>query len=172
MHYRYENRTSNRSAHLRYRSQHLSAPMLFDDATMRLECDAQSSAAHRAPELVAPASVDVPSFSAFVAAHHHRASESHTLDVDDVPALAGACMRILRLLADERWHLITEIRDVAQVLSYDRRLRDLRRLSVEIAGSTYYVHYDKRCIGESRLYEYRAFLRPYPQTPKKDDINE
>lgn len=169
MHYEYEKRPTH-SAHFRYRRSPAPAPSLFDEVP-HVELDAQSSAAHRTPELGDVERIALPSFSAFLAGHH-RAHETRALDGDDVPALVDACTRILRLLADEQWHPITEIRDVAQVLSYDRRLRDLRRLSADIAGRTYYVHIDARRIADgARLHEYRAHLQAFPQT-RKDDTHE
>ena len=161
MHYEKQSFPSpSRSAHFRYRrAQPAAAGLTLFDVDV-------STAQKRAPELSEISRIAVPSFSAFLAAHH-RAHETRTLDGDDVPALVNACTRILQLLADEQWHSVTEIRDVAQALSYDRRLRDLRKLSAEIAGRTYYVHIDARRIaGTARTYEYRAHLETFPQTRK------
>lgn len=162
MHYEYE-KQSPRSAHFRYRRASLPAALPLFDA------DASTTCSMRTPELGDVERIALPSFSAFLAAHH-RAHDPRTLNADDVPALVNACVRILSLLGDEQWHPITEIRDVAQALSYDRRLRDLRKLSAEIAGRTYYVHIDARRIaGTARTYEYRAHLQAFPQTQTRKD---
>lgn len=155
MHYEKQSFPSpSRSAHFRYRRDQPAALSLFDEVP------------HGRPELGDVERIALPSVHSFLAAHH-RAHETRTLDADDIPPLVNACTRILRLLADEQWHRVTEVRDVAQVLSYDRRLRDLRRLSANIAGVDWYVHIDARRVsGDSRLYEYRARLESFPQTQK------
>jgi hypothetical protein len=160
-HYEFDKHSARRaSAHFRYRSSG-ALPMLFDelDDVPR----SGSSGAHTVPTL-SEIRIAVPSFSAFLAAHH-RTREARTLDVDDVPELVSVSDKILRLLADGEFHLITEIRDAAGVLSYDRRLRDLRQLVVTISGTTYYLHVDaRRSAPDSRLFEYRARIETFPQT--------
>lgn len=159
-HYEFDKHPSRRaSAHFRYRSS--GALTLFDelDDVPR----SGSSGAHTTPTL-SEIRIAVPSFSAFLAAHH-RTREARTLDGDDVPALVSAIDKILHLLSDEQWHLVTEIRDAAQLLSYDRRLRDLRKLVVNISGTVYYLHVDaRRSAPDSRLFEYRARVETFPQT--------
>ena len=155
-HYEFDKHSARRaSAHFRYRSSS-ALPTLFDDVPR-----SGSSGAHTVPSL-SEIRIAVPSFSAFLAAHH-RTREARTLDGDDVPELVSASARILNLLSDGQWHLVTEIRDAAQCLSYDRRLRDLRKLVVTIAGTMYYLHVDaRRSAPDSRLFQYRARIETFP----------
>ena len=157
-HYESEKHLPRRaSAHFRYRSSS-ALPTLFDDVPR-----SGSSGAHTVPSL-SEIRITAPSFSAFLAAHHRR-NEARTLDGDDVLQLVSASDKILRLLADGEFHLITEIRDAAQCLSYDRRLRDLRKLVITIAGTMYYLHVDaRRSAPDSRLFQYRARIETFPQT--------
>ena len=154
-HYEFDKHSARRaSAHFRYRSSS-ALPTLFDDVPR-----SGSSGAHTVPSL-SEIRIAVPSFSAFLAAHH-RTREARTLDGDDVPELVSASARILNLLSDGQWHLVTEIRDAAQCLSYDRRLRDLRKLVVTIAGTMYYLHVDaRRSAPDSRLFQYRARIETF-----------
>jgi hypothetical protein len=158
-HYESEKHATRRaSAHFRYRSSGaLALPTLFDDLD-----DVPRSGSSGALPTLSDVRIAVPSFSAFLSAHH-RTREARTLDVDDVPELISACDKILRLLADGEFHPITEIRDAANALSYDRRLRDLRALSVDVAGLTYYVHIDAKRIPDTRTWLYRAHIETFPQ---------
>lgn len=159
-HYESEKHSVRRAgAHFRYRSSS-ALPTLFDE--LDDYATGGSSGALALPTL-SEVRIAVPSFSAFLSAHH-RTREARTLDVDDVPGLVSACDRILRLLADGEFHPITEIRDAANALSYDRRLRDLRALSVDVAGVTYYVHIDAKRIPDTRTWLYRARVETFPQT--------
>jgi hypothetical protein len=160
MHHHYESEkhaTRRASAHFRYRSSS-ALPTLFDELD-----DVPRSGSSGALPTLSEVRIAVPSFSAFLSAHH-RTREARTLDVDDVPELVSACERILRLLADGEFHTITEIRDAANALSYDRRLRDLRALSVTISDTAYYVHIDAKRIPDTRTWLYRARVETFPQT--------
>lgn len=151
------------SAHFRYRrAPNVStAPTLFDALP---ELDAGHAGTRAAPSPTLHAlSITHPSFSAFLRAHHH-AHDARTLDASDVGALVNVSDRILHLLADGAWHDVIEVRDAAGALSYDRRLRDLRKLSVDVAGTTYYLHIDaRRVAGTARTWEYRAHIETFPQ---------
>lgn len=163
-HYESEKHLPRRaSAHFRYRSSGAhTTPTLFDELDAYATCG--SSGAHTVPSL-SEIRITAPSFSAFLAAHH-RTREARTLDGDDVLQLVSVSDKILHLLADGEFHLITEIRDAAGVLSYDRRLRDLRKLVITIAGTMYYLHVDaRRSAPDSRLFEYRARIETFPHAP-------
>lgn len=159
------------SAHFRYRRATRTLPLsptLFDDAPeLDVELHAGSTGAFAPAPALASLNIARPSFSAFLSAHH-RTHDARTLVERDVDALVSVSDRILHLLADGAWHRITEIRDVARALSYDRRLRDLRTLSADVAGVTYYVHIDaQRVAGTARTWEYRARIETFPQTNER-----